>query len=62
MEHSGLLPTTQFAYRKGLGTCDALLSVSHTLQSALESRQEASIVQIDFSAAFDRVDHQGILY
>ena len=34
MECSGVLPTTQFAYRKGLGTCDALLCVSHTLQSA----------------------------
>ena len=32
------------------------------LQSALESGQEAKIVQIDFSAAFDRVNHQGILY
>ena len=30
------LPTTQFAYRKGLGTCDALLCVAHTLQSASE--------------------------
>ena len=37
MKRSGVLPTTQFAYRKGLGTCDALLCVSHTLQSALES-------------------------
>ena len=36
--------------------------VSQTLQSALESRQEARIVQIDFSAAFDRVNHQEILY
>ena len=35
--------------------------MSHTLQSALESGQEARIVQIDFSAAFDTVDHQGIL-
>ena len=47
---------------KGLGTCDALLCVSHSLQSALESGQEARIVQIDFSAAFDRVNHKGILY
>ena len=62
MEHSGVLPTTQFANWKGLGTCDALLWVSHTLQSALESGQEARIVQIDFSATFDRVNHQGILY
>ena len=39
-----------------------LLCVSHTLQSALKRGQEARIVQIDFSAAFDRVNHQGILY
>ena len=61
MERSGVLPITQFAYRKGLGTCDALLYVFHTLQSELESGQEARIVQIDFSAAFDRVNHLGIL-
>ena len=36
--------------------------MSHTLQIALESGQEARIMQIDFSAAFDRVNHQGILY
>ena len=61
MDCSGLLPTTQFASRKGLGTCDALLCVSHTLQSTLESGQEARIVQVDFRAAFDKVNHQGIL-
>ena len=44
MERDGVLPTTQFAYRKGLGTCDVLLCVSNTLQSALESGQEARIV------------------
>ena len=62
MERNGVLRTTEFAYRKDLGTCDALLCVSHTPQSALESGQEARIVLIDFSAAFDRVNHQGILY
>ena len=62
MEHCGVLPTTRFAYRKGLGICDALLCVPHTVQSAFEIGQEARIVQIDFSAAFDRVNHQGILY
>ena len=62
MERSGVFPTTQFAYRKGLGTCDPLLCVSHALQSALESGQEARIVQIGFSAAFNRVNHLGILY
>ena len=49
MECSGVRSTNKFAYRKGLGTCDALLCMSHTLQSALESGQEAKIVLIDFS-------------
>ena len=55
-------PCTQFAYRKGLGTCDALLCLTHTLQSALENGQEARIVQIHSSVAFDRVNHLDILY
>ena len=61
IEGSGVLPTTQFAYRKGLGTCDAFLCVFHKQQCALESGQEARIVLIDFSSAFDRVIHKGIL-
>ena len=31
MERSVVFSTTQFAYRKCVGTCDALLYVSHTL-------------------------------
>ena len=62
IEGRGVLPTTQFAYRKGRGTCDALLYVAHTLQNALEMGQEARIVQIVFSVACDRVNHQGILF
>ena len=63
MERSGVLANTQFTYRKGLGTCDALLCVSHTLQSALESGQEARIWQIDFRQPLhDKVNHQDILY
>ena len=62
MERSGVLPTTQFVYWKGLGTCDPLLCVSHTLQSELESEQEARIMRIDLSAAIDWVNLQGVLY
>ena len=36
--------------------------MSHTKQGALESGQEARIMQIDFSAAFDKVNQLGILY
>ena len=60
MEISGVLPTTQFAYRKRLG------SVMHFCACGIQckmqwSGQEARIVHIDFSAAFERVNHQGIL-
>ena len=55
IERSGVLPTTQFAYRKGLGTGDALLCVSHSLQTVFGSRQEARIVQIGFRLV-DRVN------
>ena len=34
----------------------------HFFQSALESGQNSRIVQIDFNASFNRVNHQGILY
>ena len=56
-----MLPTTQFDYRKGQGTCGAHC-VSDALQHALKSGQEAKIVKIDFTPAFDRVSHQRILY
>ena len=36
--------------------------MAHTLQSALETGWEASIIQINFSATFDGVNHQGILF
>ena len=61
MECSGVLPTTQFAYRKGLGTCDALLCVSHTLQSALESGHELGSCRLT-SVQPLIVNHLGILY
>ena len=36
--------------------------MSHSLHCAVESGQEARIVQIDFRAAFDSVNHLSILY
>ena len=62
VECRGLLPTTKFACMKCISTCDALLCVAYTLQSALEIRQEARMVRIDFCADFDRVNHQVILF
>ena len=59
--NSGVLPTTQIAYLKGLDTCDALLCVPFTVK-CIGEWQEVRIVQIDFSADFDKVNHQGIVY
>ena len=58
MERSGVIPTTQFAYLKGLGTTAVRLCMFHSLQCALESGQVVRIVQVGFSAAFDWVNHQ----
>ena len=62
MERSRVLPTTQFAYQKGLGTCNDLVCAPHTLKREFKREQKARIVQIDLCAAFDRVNHQGILH
>ena len=55
------LPAAQFAYRKGLSCSDALLTISHLLQKSLDAGMESYIVQLDFTAAFDRLSHSGLL-
>ena len=62
LERSGLLPEHQYAYRKGLGTCDALLDIVSAGQKELDGGRELALVQLDFSAAFDRVNHAGLLF
>ena len=56
------MPAAQFAYWKGLGCTDALLTISYHLQKSLEEWIESYTVQLDFSAAFDRVSHSGLLF
>ena len=55
METEGVFHRHQYAYRKGLETCDALLDIVCAGQAALGHGRELAVVQIDFSAAFDRV-------
>ena len=57
-----LLPSTQFGFRKGLGTTDALLTFVHEVQSSLDSRSETRAISLDFSSAFDLVNHKSLLY
>ena len=44
------LPAAQFAYRKRLGSTDALLTIFHHLQKSLDTGMETCIVQFDFGA------------
>ena len=61
-ERNNLFPETQFGFRKGLGTTDALLTLIHDLQSGLDSRSEARVVSLDFSSAFDLVNHRALVF
>ena len=62
LERSGVLSSHQYSYRKGLGTCDALLDIVCAGQLELDRGGELALVQIDFSAAFDRVNHWGLVF
>ena len=62
LERSGVLSSHQYSYRKGLGTCDALLDIVCAGQLELDRGGELALVQIDFSAAFDRVNHGGLVF
>ena len=53
------MPAAQFIYRKGLGSGDAMLTISHNLQESLDAGMEFDIVQLYFSAASDIVSDCG---
>ena len=57
-----MFPPSYFSYSRSLRTCDALFTLSHHLQVALGRDVEGRLVQLDFSAAFARVSHRGLLY
>ena len=61
-ESNNLFPNLQFGFRKGLGACDALLTISNLVQRALDHGQEVRMIGLDFSSAFDRVNHKALLF
>ena len=56
----GVLPTTQFAYRKVLSLVMMFCARLALYREHWTPIQEDRIVQIDISAVFDRVNPQGI--
>ena len=61
-EKKNLFPNLEFGFRKGLGTCDALLTITNFVQKALDCGSEVRMVGLDFSAAFDRVNHKALIF
>ena len=51
----------QFTYWKGLGSPDALPTISHH-QKSLDAGMESYIVKLDFSTEFDTMSHSGLLF
>ena len=58
---SGLYLLLQSAYRVGLSTGTALLKVQNDILLGMDRQHVTLLVLLDFSAAFDTVDHQVLL-
>ena len=61
-EKKNLFPNLQFGFRKGLGACDALLAITNFVQKAMDSGCKMHMVGLDFSTAFDRVNHKALIF
>lgn len=55
-ENSILFPT-QYGFREGKNTTDAILEVTESVHSSLDNGELAAVVFMDLSKAFDMVDH-----
>ena len=55
------LPDTQFAYRHGYSTEDALVVLTDTLLEARDRRQVSGVCFLDLSKAFDKVSHERLI-
>ena len=61
LQDNGLHGQKQSAYRQFHSTETALLRVQNDLLCAVDKHQEAVLIMLDFSAAFDTIDHQILL-
>ena len=55
-------PSLQFGFYKGLGTCDVLLTITSAVQKYLDIGCEVHMIELDFSAAFDHVSHESLIF
>lgn len=61
LEKNNILPTIQSGFRSKFSTCTALLKVISDLCKALDDQKLAYLVLLDYSKAFDLLDHDLLL-
>ena len=61
-EKRNLFPNFSLVVCKGLGTCDALLTITSFVQKASVFGCKVRMVGLDFSAAFDCVNHKALIF
>lgn len=62
LQENGLFAPMQSAYRRHHSTETALLRVQNDLLRAVDRHDEAVLILLDFSAAFDTIDHDILLH
>ena len=62
LESHALLAPTQFGFRQGRSTEDALWQLITAASTALQSRQRLVLVSLDIQGAYDTLWHTGLLW
>ena len=62
LERKGLLNNTQHGFRSGRSCLSALLNVFDNLMNMIDSSTTVDMIYLDFSKAFDKVDHGIVLH
>ena len=52
----------QFGFHKGLGTCDALLTITDAVQKSLDTCCEVRMIGLEFSTTFDYIDYKALIF
>jgi hypothetical protein len=53
LEDRGLLPDTQYGFRKGKSTADVLIGIEGFIAVAIRKREYAALLSLDLSKAYD---------
>lgn len=62
LDQHNILTPYQHGFRKGLSTTTQLVSIVHAFSSIIDKSGQIDVIFLDFSKAFDRVSHSGLLF